>query len=144
MLEPADSSALADYSTDEYPEIIADIRGRDRDMVRIPGASQLSGTVARDMPTKSTAGSSYYVPIANRINIVTRSVDFVAYAVNREIFIKVSEPGRLMVYDISGRLLNQLELVIGPNTTTLYESGIYILRFRTESGEVIAKKIACY
>jgi len=61
IFEPVQSSALNDYSTNEYPYVLTDVRGRNRGMVKIPGTSQLSGVTTRQMPDKSTTGADYYV-----------------------------------------------------------------------------------
>ncbi len=144
MYEPAAGSALAEYSSNEFSEVSADIRGRDRDTIKIPGASQLSGIVSLEMPTKETAGANYFTPPplpGTSINMVAKAVEFEAYAVNSTIYTTVSEPGILSVYDLSGKCLHQQEIFEGRNITTLSAKGLLILRFNTTRGDVAAKKI---
>ena len=108
-----------------------------------PGASQLQGTVNREMPTKETTGAGYFTPAPppTIINNVTKSKDFVAYAANSQIITNVTEPGTLTVYDISGRCLHQQKMMKGLNSTTLSANGMFILRFTAAGGDVLTKKI---
>ena len=145
MFEPIEASALSNYHTDEYSEVTVDLRGRNRGTEKIPGASQLTGTVTREMPTKTSAGSDYYVPTPVRVRKVKQSdTEFVAYAANHEIYTNVSEPGILSLYDLSGRCLHKQNMVTGSNVTSLSAKGIFILRFCTSGGEVLQKKIFSY
>lgn len=143
IYEPNANSDLVGYSTDEYPDVLIDLRGRNRGTVKTPGASQLTGSVTREMPLKSTTGADYYLTTAVNTLKSSKEIKLDAYLSNREIFTKVLEPGILAVYDISGRCLHQQKLMAGLNKTPFSKSGIYILRFRTEKGEVVAKKIVC-
>ena len=143
MYEPEASSALANYSTDAYLEVSDDIRGRDRGALKIPGASQLSGAVTREMPTRSSAGSDYYIPDPVRVHRVKQNpIGFTAYAFNKELFTKISEPGILTVYDLSGRCVHKQHMTAGSNISTISARGIYILRFYSDKGNTVTKKIA--
>ncbi|MFC2116582.1 hypothetical protein ACFLTU_08895, partial [Bacteroidota bacterium] len=68
IFEPSEGSGLRDYSTDEYPEVLVDIRGRNRGTVKIPGASQLSGTIGLEMPTGENTGADFYSPVPPALN----------------------------------------------------------------------------
>ena len=145
MFEPDAGSALAAYSTGEYPELAYDIRGRARNGDRIPGASLLPGPgVTREMPTREGSGADFYVPPMippNTIGIKNKIPELEAYAFNGMIYTKVPERGCLWVYDISGRSLHQQNLTEGLNAIKIHTSGILILRFASESGEVSTKKV---
>lgn len=143
ILEPSDTSALADYSTDEYAEVMADIRGRERDTVKTPGASQLSDTVSREMPTRENTGSDYFTPpTAIRPLTASKQQELMAYASNHSIFIDVPESGILAIYDISGRCLLQKKMALGTNIVSLNAKEILLLRFQSKSGRLLTKKIA--
>ncbi len=143
MYEPGEASPLADYPTNEYPEVTVDIRGRDRDTVKIPGASQLQGSVNREMPARENTGADYFTPPDLPIPVpsVRISADLKVRVVNQEIITTVEEPGTLSVYDITGRCIYMDRVETGPNTINLSRSGIYIIRFSGASGEVLSRKI---
>ena len=143
LLEPAESSALGNYTSDEYPLVEIDIRGRNRGTAKVPGASQLSGTVALEMPTRENTGSDYYTPPVAMKKYRTREITVLdAYALNGEIHINITEPGTLSVYDLSGKCLYLGRVDIGNHATFLPTGGIYILRFNGASGNIAVKKIA--
>lgn len=62
IYEPAKRSALRKYRVNEFPEVVTDLRGRERHRRKIPGASQLSGSVKREMPSRDNTGADYYTP----------------------------------------------------------------------------------
>ncbi len=68
IFEPRRCSALRKFSTNEFPEVITDILGRERKKAKIPGASQLSGKVRREMPSRENTGADYYYPLSLTIN----------------------------------------------------------------------------
>ena len=70
MYEPIESSILGDYFTDEYAEVVKDVRGRDRGSEKTPGSSQLTGTTTIEMPARETTGSSYYGDTATNTGMV--------------------------------------------------------------------------
>ncbi|MFC2116581.1 chondroitinase-B domain-containing protein [Bacteroidota bacterium] len=146
ILEPGEGSALAGYSINEYPEVSVDLRGRDRNTIKMPGASQLSGTIVREMPTKETTGADYYTPAppSTKIVMLAKTAEFKAYAVNGELFSTVSEPGTLAVYNLSGRCLHQQKMSEGSNITKLSSKGMFILRFQSDGGAVATRKIISY
>ncbi|MCB8993986.1 MAG: T9SS type A sorting domain-containing protein [Bacteroidales bacterium] len=142
IFEPQTGSALGDYTTDEYPEITLDLRGREMGSLRIPGASQLSGTPGREMPTRTSTGADYNHPVNTSEKLNVKASDFTAFIANHKIISTVSKPGTLQVFDISGRCLHQQKMEQGPNMTALNSTGIYILRFLSSGGEVQTMKIA--
>ena len=148
MFEPAAGSALADYGTEEYPEVGIDIRGRARAGARIPGASLLPGAaITREMPTRDGSGAGFYSPPNMPTNttpqIKKEMKELDAYALNGAIYTKVQERGTLWVYDFSGKCVHQQRMEEGLNTVSLGSGGMFILRFASASGEVYVKKIAC-
>ncbi|MCF8390691.1 MAG: polysaccharide lyase 6 family protein [Bacteroidales bacterium] len=142
IYEPASTSLLADYTTDEYPEISMDIRGRDRGNTKTPGASQLMGTTSLEMPTIESVGASFFPSTETKVKAVKVSTDFFAYAVNKQIYTKVSMPGTLAVYDITGRFIVQKRLETGLNSLSLSKNGFFLLKYKTNTGIVSSQKIA--
>ena len=143
ILEPIVSSGLANYNTNEYPQISTDLRGRNRGSFKTPGASQISMAPQIEMPERSTTGASFYPVVGVDIHQVRESIDFMAYFSHNKIISEVSKKGTFSIYDLSGRCLHQQEIMEGRNTTNFAGRGIFILRFHTTEGEVISTRIAC-
>ncbi len=142
MYEPSTGSALTTYSTTDYPEVTLDIRGRDRGTTaKLPGASQILGTISKEMPKKTSVGSTFFPVVPTAINPVQQTVDFNAVALNGKIISSVSEPGKLTVINLAGQCLAQQSLKTGSNTLNAPEKGIYILRFCGNNGDTSTKKI---
>jgi len=139
--EPEANSALVNYSTGEYPDIILDVRGRSRGSAKIPGASQLSGVTSREMPQKSTSGADFYTTSAGKLIKPLKTIDLNTYVSDHQIYIQVHEPGVLSIYDLSGKCLARQKLFKGSNNTTLSKSGFFILKFQADQGDFAVKKI---
>lgn len=143
IYEPELSSALGDYTTDEYSSIVTDIRGRDRGTAKVPGSSQLSGTISLEMPIKSEIGSSYYPPGITNVYKDLINHEFTAYSYDNQVYTNLTEKGVLCIYDLSGRCLYIQKMEKGQNNFFIKEKGIFILRFVSENGSAATKKIVC-
>lgn len=140
--EPDEGSALVSYVMDEFPDVVNDIRGRERGSDKIPGASQLNGTITSEMPTKETAGAGFYVAGSNSIQKKYEKPDFDAWMANRELVTRVQESGVLSVFDMSGKCIHQQKIVEGSNNTNLEVRGIYLVRFIGYSGNHASRLIS--
>ena len=142
MSEPITGSALINFPTTDYPEIITDIRGRDRGTTaKLPGASQLSGTITRVMPTKTGAGATFFNLIGTGLNEQIQSTVFKAYISGHRLKTSVSISGKLNIFDINGKCLYQQLLTSGITTAPFAKKGIYILCFNTNIGEHYSQKV---
>jgi len=142
MYEPVTGSALLNYPTTEYPEVVTDIRGRDRGTtLKVPGASQLSGTVTRIMPTKTGVGATFFTNISTDIKSQFNTNEFVAYISDHKVATQISTSGKLNIFDTTGRCMFQQYLTEKTSTVPFSKKGIYILCFNTDSGEHYTQKI---
>lgn len=142
MYEPSSTSDLLNYSTDDYSSVLDDIRGRDRGTsAKIPGASQISGSVSKVMPSKTSVGAPFFSqPTTGTYHLeVNKPINY--KIVNTELQIKSDQSGRLCIYNLSGN-----ELVNSPiKANTIFDKslkkGIYILSFITDKGNHFSEKI---
>jgi poly(beta-D-mannuronate) lyase len=142
MYEPVNGSALSNYSTTEYPDITIDIRGRSRDMIaKLPGASQISGTITRVMPKKSTVGANFINDTITANKPIGSTNEFNAYLSDSQIVTQVSIPGKLYIYNPLGKCLVQQTIKKGDFTIHTVQKGIYILNFISNTGIQYNKKI---
>ncbi len=142
MYEPSIGSALADYSTSDYPDILVDIRGRDRaSSAKIPGASQISGSTSRTMPSRKSVGASFFSNLDTEIRPIGTCPRISAFINNKLLTIRTSTDGNLCIYAISGESVFQKAITEGSVTTKLYSKGIYILRFTTKIGWLYCQKL---
>ncbi|MFZ4726911.1 MAG: chondroitinase-B domain-containing protein, partial [Paludibacter sp.] len=142
MYEPVNGSALSNYSTTDYPDITIDIRGRNREATaKLPGASQISGTVIRTMPKKSTVGATFINDTITAFKPITSTTEFNAYISDNQIITQVAIPGKLYIYDTSGKCLVQQQIKKGEFIIQSVQKGTYILNFISNSGIQYYKKI---
>lgn len=142
MYEPSSTSDLLDYSTDDYNNVLDDIRGRDRGTsAKIPGASQISGSVSKVMPSKTSIGASFF----NQPTTVTYHLEInkpINYKiVNTKLQIKSNQSGRLCIYNLSGNELLNSPIKVYTIFNKSFEKGIYILSFITDKGNHFSEKI---
>jgi poly(beta-D-mannuronate) lyase len=137
IFEPASTSALLDYSTNEYSEVSQDVRGRTRGTSKLPGASQIDGVQTIEMPSKKTAGSF--------LNSTITSLTEPAYISNARIInvygktITSSEVGNLQVFNLQG-----CQVLLVRNTNQAHTNlpvGIYVVRFTDYVGKQSTQKI---
>ncbi len=142
MYEPSSTSDLLNYSTDEYNNVLDDIRGRDRGTsAKIPGASQISGTVSKVMPSKSSVGAAFFNnPTTGTDNLRTNK-PFNYLIINAELRFESSQSGKLCIYNLTGNELANSLMTSNTNFKKLLEKGIYILSFITDKGNHFSEKI---
>ena len=143
MYEPSSSTALLSYITTDYPDISEDIRGRNRGTTaKLPGASQISGTLSREMPNRSTTGATFFNGQLTDIKNTVQPIDFKSYILNHKLIIDTTTSGKLSIFNISGKCIIEQQLSKGisgcnvPNKT-----GVYILNFISTSGKNSSEKI---
>ena len=135
MYEPSSTSDLLDYSTDDYNNVLDDIRGRDRGTsAKIPGASQISGSVSKVMPSKTSVGASFFnQPTTGTYHLeINKPINY--KIVNTELQIKSNQSGRLCIYNLSGNELLNSPIKVYTIFNKSFEKGIYILSFITDKG----------
>ena len=77
MFEPTNGTELLNYASSDYPDILLDIRGRERaGGTKLPGASHVSGLVNRQMPKKCNVGVSFSIN-----NLLTQTITFPSFPV---------------------------------------------------------------
>ncbi|MFZ4549570.1 MAG: T9SS type A sorting domain-containing protein, partial [Bacteroidales bacterium] len=137
IFEPASTSALLDYATNEYGEVSLDVRGRTRGTTKIPGASQINGSTTIEMPSKQTAGSFINKTQPNAIDTdYSRNVHIISVHGNT---ILSSETGRFEIFNLQGSRLSHVQ-----NTNqvcTNLPAGFYVVRFTDHSGKQTIQKI---
>lgn len=142
MYEPALDSQLASYTTNEYPEISTDIRGRNRVVTsKTPGCSQLTGTVSALMPVKQTVGAAFFNNPTTAFQTVANKKAF-EYSMKANVLITTTlTPGRIAIFTFDGKSMftafsNQketLEFRLNP--------GMFLLQFITNNGMKYTEKI---
>lgn len=142
MFEPGAGSELANYTTSENADVLYDIRGRDRGTVKLPGCSQLTGTISRAMPVKSEVGAGFYNNPSTAISTIVEPIDFKVYQINNKIVAETSQAGNIYVYDNSGKLLNSNSITTGSISFMINQKGVYILVFKSVSGNKVSRKIS--
>lgn len=142
MFEPGSASALLNYTTDEYPGVTSDIRGRERPTTaKVPGASQISGTISKTMPVKTTVGAAFFnnptteFEAANELKLINYKL------INRELIIETSRPGNIHLYDLSGITISESKITDGNTYTKQLQKGVYILKFIADEGSRFSHKL---
>jgi hypothetical protein len=137
IFEPASTSALLDYTTNEYSEVILDVRGRTRGTSKLPGASQIDGTTTIEMPSKTTTGASFESTITARPDQSYSSNTCVITVSGKTII--CPEMGFVQVFNLQGSQVMQVR-----NTNqvqTNLAAGFYIVCFTNRSGKQSTQKI---
>ncbi|MFA9391010.1 MAG: chondroitinase-B domain-containing protein [Prolixibacteraceae bacterium] len=140
MFEPAQQTALVDFATTEYEEITTDIRGRERDSLKLPGASQTKGTVTRQIPQKDAVGALFFTS-STGINKFERLGQFKAYTLKNQLITETTFAGNLVVFDLYGRKVLTKEISQGVSNHTVVLNGIYLVGLISQSGEKTFKKV---
>lgn len=129
MYEPGNTSALLNYSTVEYPEINTDIRGRERGSVaKMPGASQISGTVSKTMPQKTNVGADFFNNPTLSLNPVAGNAERIRLQIEGEkvtIYNEIQQ--RIRIMNISGLLIS--EKAVNSSFSVRLNKGVYIIQF---------------
>jgi poly(beta-D-mannuronate) lyase len=142
MYEPGNGSALANYTTTENVDVVSDIRGRDRGTTaKLPGASQLSGTVTRTMPNRTTVGASFFSSQFTDIQSIPENTNFKSFVTNKKLIINTITSGWLSIYDTLGKNILQQNLTEKTSSCNLPNKGIYILSFFASNGDHVSRKI---
>ncbi len=142
ILEPSANSALTAYKTEEYNVVNIDIQGRHRPSTgKLPGASELSGLIQREMPTLHNAGVSF----SNQINAVykpkaeSECISFVN--TNGSVSVQSTQRGSLKFYDLNGRLVWQKQILSPGLYQTELNKGIYVVQFISDEGKISSHKV---
>jgi hypothetical protein len=140
MYEPSSTSALLNYTTNEYSEVNIDVRGRTRGTSKLPGASQTDGAITILMPSKTTAGASFTRPVTAlpelpRLN----NPRFITISGNT---ITSKEPGDIQVFNLQGLLVFRERNT--DQVQTNLAAGFYIVRFTNRYGKQSVQKIVIH
>lgn len=142
MYEPSLTSDLLNYSTNDYNNVLDDIRGRDREtLAKIPGASQISGTISKVMPSKTSVGAPFFNNPTTGTDNLRINKPFNYVIINTELQLESGQSGKLCIYNLSGNELVNSPIIANTNFKNLLEKGIYILSFITDKGNHFSKKI---
>jgi len=142
MYEPSSTSDLLNYSTYDDNNVLDDIRGRDREnSAKIPGASQISGTISKVMPSKTSVGAPFFNNQTTGTDNLRINNPFNYLIINAELQFKSRQSGKLCIYNLSGNKLANSPIIANTNFKKLLEKGIYILSFITDKGNHFSEKI---
>ncbi len=142
ILEPAQNSPFANYSTGDFTFVTEDIRGRMRTPnTKIPGASQLEGIVLRVMPQKSEVGAAFFnrTTSVKKLNFEQFPLSFFPH--NGKLTVKSTETGNLAVLDTLGRTLESAQIFADMPFQTQIGKGFFLLRFFSVNGIIYTRKI---
>ncbi|MFT3753731.1 MAG: polysaccharide lyase 6 family protein [Paludibacter sp.] len=141
MYEPGAGSTLLNYVTTEYSDVLLDIRGRSRGTTaKVPGASQISGSISKTMPAKNNVGAAFLYNTSTGIEAVLQQPLDLSLS-NKKIRIKTLISGQLSVSNISGQIISQKNLVNEPYTSQTLSNGLYIVNLIGLSGDKKTSKI---
>lgn len=140
MFEPETGTGLAAYTTTDYSEVTLDIRGRGRPTVKLPGASQTSGTVSRVIPQKESVGASF-LKLTTSASRWIKTSSLKTYSYRNQLITDVPIAGELAVYDLCGRRVALCKISEGISRNTISGNGIYLVSFQTEAGEISCRKV---
>ena len=140
MFEPSPETALLNYVTSEYEDISIDIRGRDRLNQKLPGASQATGTVTRQIPHRGSVGALFF-DIPTHIINKEQPDFFKVYSYRNQLVAETTVPGILVIYDIMGRKVLSKHIDQGVTRNSVSLNGIYLVGLITSKGEKSFKKI---
>lgn len=145
MFEPQTGSELLNYSTNEYGTILTDIRKRPRSPSnRIPGCSEIVGSVVLNMPEKKLVGAAFFnnPQTAVEEQFTDKPIQIESdYHSNR---ILVNESGRLIIFNVKGmEVENRL---VYPNYIFDLKNpkGLYLISFRGKNGLKYNEKIMIF
>lgn len=143
MLEPEPETALLNYTTSDFEEISTDIRGRIRTESKLPGASEVTGIVTRQIPQKELTGASFFS--ISTYNAKYKSSDFFkAYTQENMLITESTLNGSIVIYDLTGRNVLTQKLTRGVTKNPVSLNGIYLVGLITTTGEKSFKRIVFY
>jgi hypothetical protein len=142
MYEPSSGSALLNYITGDYGDILFDIRGRSRETnAKVPGASQISGAVSKTMPTKTTVGSTILYNTSTGLSSKTEESGLNISISNKKICLLTRNSGIVTIFNLSGQALALENVNTKSYISSTLNNGIYIVTFITKSGIRTVQKI---
>lgn len=141
IYEPSTNSELAAYSVEDYPEIKSDIRGRERENIKIPGASEISGIVSSQMPVKKEVGAKFYNDPSTGLKQLADNSFFQYKIGNKNLSIINSINGKFSIIDYTGKIKINSKLSEDENPSYTIEKGIYLLVFNSSTGKIQTEKI---
>lgn len=143
IMEPTAQSALQHFRTNEFNIVTHDIRGRLReDSNKTPGASEMIGTVTREMPTRTNTGASFLRNITNVPTIsATHAPIKISKATDRIHFL-AKQAGVMQCIHINGQVLTKKNLNAFESFELSLTNGIYIVRFTTANQKIFTQKIS--
>ncbi len=141
MYEPGAETGLSGYTTSEYAEVSLDIRGRDRNTLKLPGASQASGTVTRDIPQKNSIGASF-LRLPTALMPQVKPDLFKAYSFRNQLITDVPAAGKIVVYDLNGSCVFTTTVAAGVNRNTMLLQGVFLAGFVATDGKKSFHKVA--
>lgn len=143
MYEPGATSLLSNYVTNEYSEIINDIRGRTRIVsAKFPGASDLNGTVNISMPEKKLVGAAFINNPSTGFQHNSFESDFITYKIsNKNLQFKSEIEGNISILQLNGTAIYKVNIQPEIIYQRQLESGIYLLVFTGKNKSEIKKLI---
>lgn len=140
MYEPASTSALLNYTTNDYTEVSLDIRGRSRGTSKLPGTSQIDGAITTEMPSQKTTGSFYNRTITALSDPIRISNTRIITVSGNTIY--CSETGTIQVFNLQGSRVLAVQNTNQVKANLL--AGFYVVRFTNHSGKQNIQKIVIH
>jgi len=140
MMEPGTSSALLNFTTTEFENVQNDIRGRQRATEKIPGASEINGSVTRIMPTSTNTGASFLKNITAVQKPSVNSFPLWMSITQGNVRVRGEKPGLLQLIDCKGIIMKEKQVGFEGYFEKGLTSGAYILRFIDDNGDVFTRK----
>ena len=141
MYEPAVETALSTYVTNEYSEIITDIRGRNRTInAKLPGASDINGIASVSMPEKKSVGAAFFNNPSTGVSNHLFEENINYRTSNKSVLFNSKIAGNFSILNTSGLCIYQNTIQPDIKYEKQLEKGIYLLLFNA-GNKVTTKKI---
>ncbi len=141
MMEPGATSALLNYKTTEFENVQNDIRGRQRTAEKMPGASEVNGTVSRFMPTSTNTGATFLNNITTVHTPAYKVFPLWLSVAHGNLSVRGGKSGLLQLIDCKGIIMKERQVGNDEHFEKSLTSGAYILRFVADNGDVFTRKL---
>ncbi|MFZ4581916.1 MAG: T9SS type A sorting domain-containing protein, partial [Paludibacter sp.] len=142
MFEPSTNSLLTNYKTSEYPDVLVDIRGRNRVLnSKFPGSSETSGTISSNMPVKKMVGAGFFNNPSTALITNKMNNPFIYSIINGTFQFKSSIAGDICIYNLKGEMLFKKNVLAQSIIEKHLFRGIYLIKYKTANGLIFNNKI---
>ncbi|MDX9749053.1 MAG: polysaccharide lyase 6 family protein [Paludibacter sp.] len=142
IMEPQSGSALTNYTTNEHAMVSVDIRGRERSAsAKLPGASEINGTINLVMPSKTTVGADFF----NKTTAVKPQYSDLkplrVKGVHGMLSFESKLDGQVTIHSVAGSMIKSFSIVANDTLEKQMDRGLYLVSFHSAVGDNYTQKI---